>query len=393
MTPGPVFKAARAGDPGRHGVRAADRADEEHTARAPGWTGPEPPRRAGPSDRARTRILHIDHVETASPAARGTSPPPLAKVRRPSRTLAREIRKEPEFRALLLALLAARLARPACETCRVDLECWPGVPYHRHMLWKVALYAGMRLVPYQGGGPAGGAGRPRLRLLWPEVPAAPEGASTRPPPPGEWWRGALNGASREPDKRTVERVFEATFGYGLAVDPTAHRGPCAAKSNRGSAHDGRVIDCPIPEADPALAYELLVDNRTPGGDAVLDLRVPVIGGEVPFVYLKRRPLGARFSNTNSAVALAAPEDVLLDGELGRLGVFCRAMGLDLGELDVLRDRGSGRVYVVDANRPAWGPPRPLRTADAVRAVRAYAAAFARLAARAAAADEGRGRSP
>jgi hypothetical protein len=193
--------------------------------------------------------------------------------------------------------------------------------------------------------------------------------------------GALNGGCRGTDKRTVERVFEATFGYALAVDPTTHRGPCVAKSNVGSTHDGRVVECPIAEADPALAYELLVDNRAgPGADAVLDLRVPVVGGEVPFVYLKRRPLGARFGNSNSAVALAEPGDVLLDGELERLGAFCRAMGLDLGELDVLRDRGSGRVYVVDANPTAWGPPRPLRTGAAVRAVRAYAAALARLAA-------------
>ena len=326
--------------------------------------------------------LRADHDEPPSPAGHGAPPPARARVRRPRRTLAQEIRKEPAFRALLLGLLAARLARPAREACRVDLECWPGVPYHRHMLWKVALYAGTRLLPYRGEEPAGGAGRPRLRLLWPEVLAAPEGAPPPPSPPAGWLRGALNGGSREPDKRTVERVFGETFGYPLAVDPTAHRGPCVAKSNRGSTHDGRVVECPIPAADPALAYELLVDNRAgPGADAVVDLRVPVVGGEVPFVYLKYRPLGARFGNANSAVALAEPGDVLLDGELERLGAFCQALGLDLGELDVLRDRGSGRVYVVDANPTAWGPPRPLRTGAAVRAVRAYAAALARLAGR------------
>jgi hypothetical protein len=323
--------------------------------------------------------MRLDDVGPVGPIAHGTSPPAGAQARGPRRTLPQEVRKEPAFRALLLALLAARLARPAREACRIDLECWPGVPYHRHVLWKVALYAGARLLPYRGEGHAGGAAgrRHRLRLFWPEVPCASEGVS----PPAGWCRGALNGGSRGTDKRTVERVFEATFGYALAVDPTAHRGPCVAKSNVGSAHDGRVIECPIPEADPALAYELLVDNRADAdADAVLDLRVPVVGGEVPFVYLKRRPLGDRFSNTNNAVAIAEPGDVLLNGELERLRAFCRAMGLDLAELDVLRDRSSGRIYVVDANIPAWGPPRPLRTGAAVRAMRAYAAALARLAA-------------
>jgi glutathione synthase/RimK-type ligase-like ATP-grasp enzyme len=112
---------------------------------------------------------------------------------------------------------------------------------------------------------------------------------------------------------------------------------------------------------------------------VLDHRVPVVGGEIPLVYLKRRPLRDRFSNTNLRVGLADAGEVFSAAERERLLAFCRAMGLDLGEIDVLRDAGDGRIYVVDVNRTAWGPPRSMRTADAVRAVRAYAAALSRLA--------------
>jgi hypothetical protein len=285
------------------------------------------------------------------------------------------------FRRLLLGLLAARLVRPPGETCRVDLECHPGLPYHRNMLWKVALYAGIRLRPYRGGEPADAA-RPTVRLFWPQVDPA---AAPAREPPACWWRGALNGGSRDTSKRTVARVFGEVFGYPLALDPVVHVGPCLAKSNGGSRQDGRVLDCPVAEVDPALAYQVLVDNRAEDG-ALREFRVPVIGGEIPFVYVKRRSLGARFSNTNLAVSVVAPGEVFSEPERARLLAFCRAMRLDLVELDVLRDRGDGRVYVVDANRPAWGPPRPMRTADAVRAVRAYAAAFARLAGQA-------GRSP
>ena len=194
-------------------------------------------------------------------------------------------------------------------------------------------------------------------------------------------------------KRNVERVFAEVFGYALAVDPTTHAGPCVAKSDRrNSAHDGRVIDCPIAEADPELAYERLVDNRLEEA-GFLDLRVPVVGGVIPFVYRKHRPLHDRFSNTNLWVGLAAAEEVFSGGERELLRAFCGAMGLDLGELDVLRDAADGRIYVVDVNPTAWGPPRPLRTADASRAVRAYAAAFVRLAERTIAADEGHARPP
>ena len=64
-----------------------------------------------------------------------------------------------------------------------------------------------------------------------------------------------------------------------------------------------MIDGPITEVDPGLAYERLVDNRT-DENTVLDLRVPMVGDEIPFVYLKHRPLGDRFSNTNLRIGLA-----------------------------------------------------------------------------------------
>ena len=123
---------------------------------------------------------HIDdHREQPGlVVARGASPPAGVKVRRPRRTLPREIAKEPDFRSLLLGLLAARLARPGSERCRVDLECWPGVPYHRNMLWKVAFHAGMRLLPYRGGEPARG-GRPGSGSSGPR-PSPPRSTRRRP---------------------------------------------------------------------------------------------------------------------------------------------------------------------------------------------------------------------
>jgi hypothetical protein len=325
--------------------------------------------------------LNNDRVEPAPRTATdGRSAPARKTLRAPG--LWREVRKKPAFRSLLLALAAARLGRPSSERCGVDLECFPGLPYHRHMLWKVAFYAGARLVPY-GGGETGSVRRPRLRLVWPDQTATAAGEPRRRRPPPPWWEGALNAGADDESKRKVEREFARVFGYGLAVDPTVHEGPCVAKSDRlNGAHDGRVVACPIAEADPALSYQRLLDNRA-DADTVLDLRVPVVGGEIPFVYRKYRPLRDRFSNANTAVGIAEPADVFSEVERAKLVALARAMGLELGgELDVLRDARDGRIYVVDANWTSWGPPRPVRTGDAVRAVRAYAAALARLAARA-----------
>jgi hypothetical protein len=251
------------------------------------------------------------------------------------------------------------------------------------MLWKVAFYAGARLRHYPDGATAG-TGRPKLRVYCPDTSAARERLPGRPVPPDGWLRSALNGRTGEESKRRIEQAFAAEFGYPLAVDPTVHVGPCVAKSDRlNGAHDGRVLECPVAEADPALAYEVLIDNRV-DERTVVDFRLPVVGGEIiPFVYRKYRPLHARFSNTNTAVEVADPAEVFSADERAKLARFCAAMGLDLGvEIDVLRDARVRRVYVVDANRTSWSPPRPIRTADAVRAVRSYAAALVWLASRA-----------
>ena len=122
-----------------------------------------------------------------------------------------------------------------------------------------------------------------------------------------------------------------------------------------------MVACPIAVAEPGVAYQVLVDNVA-GDGTVLDCRVPIVGGRIPFVYLKRRPLGARFANANTAVTVAAAEELFSGAERDRLLAFARAMGLGIGgEIDVLRDAGSGRLYVVDANWTSWGPPRPMAT--------------------------------
>lgn len=294
--------------------------------------------------------------------------------RRRARSLAAELIKKPALRRQLAGLLVRRPLRPEHERSAVTLACYPGLPYHRHMLWKAALFAGIRLVPYR----ADAADRGAIGLFWPDM-AATAADRISPKPPASWWRAALNGRTGEESKRTVEQVFAAVSGYAIAIDPTVYRGLCVAKSDRNNgAHDGRMVACPIAHPEPELAYEMLVDNRADHA-TVMDMRVPVIGETIPAVYLKRRPLSDRFANANTNVAVAEPDAVFSREEQARLIAICRRLGLELGvELDVLRDAGDGRIYVVDANWTSWGPPAPIADAAAVWAVRRYATALVRL---------------
>jgi hypothetical protein len=108
---------------------------------------------------------------------------------------------------------------------------------------------------------------------------------------------------------------------------------------------------------------------------VQDIRVPLIGSNVPFVYLKYRPVADRFSNANTRAELAAVGDMLHGDEPGRLMRVAELLGVDYGEMDCVRDRTSGKLYVVDVNTTPWGPPNHLPETQVDRAIELLAEAF------------------
>jgi hypothetical protein len=176
-------------------------------------------------------------------------------------------------------------------------------------------------------------------------------------------------------KVRVGRDFGTAFGYALDVDPLQHRGGCVEKSDKNASHDGRIVSCPLPQRRPGYVYQRLVDNRV-DDTHVVDYRVPVLGTALPLVYLRRRPVERRFRSGNESVEIAHLYDVFDREEVRGILRFCELLGMEYGELDILRDREDGRVYVVDANTTPFGPPSGIGPEDSTRAVRLLAAAFA-----------------
>ncbi len=184
----------------------------------------------------------------------------------------------------------------------------------------------------------------------------------------------LNGYCIDIGKEKVQSVFEEVFGYALGVDPLTFEGDVVEKSDENAKHDGRIITCPITTRKNGYVYQRFVENCY-DGKMVEDIRVPIVGDEIPFVYLKRRCISERFANENSSCEMIETGEALSQGEVDQLIRFSKGMGLDFGGLDVLRDRNCGKIFVVDVNKTDMGPPVPLTLKKKIEACSRLGHAF------------------
>jgi hypothetical protein len=169
-------------------------------------------------------------------------------------------------------------------------------------------------------------------------------------PPGVAWAFDANGRCRDISKTHVESLHVEVFGYGAGVDPNTYHGDVFVKSNDNALHDGRIVRGPIADPQPDTVYQRAIRNTQPDGTRE-DIRVPVVGAHIPFVYLVYRRLGDRIGGREMGRTRLIPVEAALGAdEVDVVLRLCQRIGLDFGELDILRDQGDGRIYVVDVNR-------------------------------------------
>ncbi|WP_093094615.1 hypothetical protein [Shimia aestuarii] len=178
---------------------------------------------------------------------------------------------------------------------------------------------------------------------------------------------AINGRCLNIDKDFISAAFENVFGYRILVNPKATETPYVRKSLRNAAHDGIVIEKPT-KVEEGYVYQRLIDNRI-NDEEIEDLRLIFIGEILPQFYRRTRLTDKRFKNVDTGVYLERTLSYFAQAEIDLVGELCRKVGLDYGEVDVLRDRVDGKIYVVDVNRTPFGPPRKISRADEVAAVK------------------------
>lgn len=194
-------------------------------------------------------------------------------------------------------------------------------------------------------------------------------------PPPDLDPRAINARVRDISKRHVNEVHGRVFGYDLEPEPDATE--FVAKSDRNATHDGRIVA--RPSGDAGVVTQRLIDNRL-GEHMVTDVRVVLMDGRIVLCVVRYRPATNRFLGQGFSLlaVLADPDACFSSVEQAQLAAMCDAVGADWAELDVLRDRASGRLYVVDVN-PTPGAPIPSLSPEEHEACwRLQEAGFARL---------------
>lgn len=182
----------------------------------------------------------------------------------------------------------------------------------------------------------------------------------------------INYYSQDISKKKVDEVHKKVFGYGLSIDPRSYKGKYVKKSDENSLHNYLILDYPE-EPQAEYVYQRVVNNAENG--EVVDIRIPIIGDTIPIVFLKYRPVGSRFDAGNTRATVKKTHDVISSAEYTKILQFCREMGIDCGELDVLRDNDTQKLYIVDANNTPGGPPLELTKEELQQAIQHISLAF------------------
>jgi hypothetical protein len=184
---------------------------------------------------------------------------------------------------------------------------------------------------------------------------------------------AINRSCSDISKSRVDELWASVAGYSVAVDPLVTSGPLVVKGEENAIHDWYLANGPLPRREPGKVYERLIDASA--GELFIQSRPVIMRGHVPLVMAIHFPRQHWRAEAETFPAKVA--DFYTAAEMEQMLAFAAAIGLEYGELDVLRENGSGRLFVIDAN-PA--PVRPHHIAPNEEALmqRKMADAFAEI---------------
>jgi hypothetical protein len=184
----------------------------------------------------------------------------------------------------------------------------------------------------------------------------------------------INVDCQDISKERVHVVHQEALGYSMNLNPQTHIGLAVEKSDENAVHDGQEVMCPIESPKENAVYQIVLDNVNDNSEYV-DIRVPIIGGKIPLVYLKFKTQEYRFTNKAHSATLHTPEEIFSNEEIEQIEKYANVMKVDFCEFDVLRHKGNQKIYIIDVNKTPYGPPDPLNRKDKVIALKKLSDAF------------------
>ena len=144
-------------------------------------------------------------------------------------------------------------------------------------------------------------------------------------------------------KSHVAKIHKKVFGYNADVDKN-YKGEILRKSELQYMRNEKIVDKAIKERD----YHYMKYFNTYKNGYYNTYRVPYFNGDIPCVVnVKRKDPFYRKSRTKIVIKPKTywfhPDEIRL------IKKFCRHMGLDYGELDIVRNPEDNRIYIIDVN--------------------------------------------
>lgn len=186
---------------------------------------------------------------------------------------------------------------------------------------------------------------------------------------------ALNIQSRDISKNYVDAIHQEVFGYSTRIDPTTYQGKCVRKSDTNALHDGVILDCPLEKSEDGFIYQILIDNKNESG-LFEDMRIAIVGDELPIAYLKYRNDEQQFGHKSKA-ELTTVSEVMSSDEIEKVKQFTKASKIDFAEIDILRDKKDGRIYIIDVNDTPQSARDNVTKEELTKNISILAAAFKR----------------
>ena len=156
----------------------------------------------------------------------------------------------------------------------------------------------------------------------------------------------INSGCVDVSKSAIERAFSKELGYASFVDPSGVE--CVEKTEIQAIKKIRRVAAGSPQRS---GYVYQREINTFRDRAWTDLRPVVYDGRILGVVVKKKSDWIH-GDADARIELASPLQVFSADELARIEAGCRGFGAHFAELDVLRDRDNGKVYVVDLNYTA-----------------------------------------